>query len=115
MKEIGPIAEIDHIAGIDCKHTIQMTIEMTTVKKIIDHKIIMKEIDPIVETGHIVETIQGITTKEIDHNISKEIAKEIGHTVEIGHIVEIGCKATTTKMTIEMSIEMTIRRKIIGI
>ena len=31
------------------------------------------------------------------------------------HIVGICCEATTTKMTIEMSIEITIRRKIIGI
>ena len=53
----------------------------------INHKIIVKEIGPIAETDHIVETDQGVTTKEIDH------------------------KATTTKMTIEMS----IRRKIIGI
>ena len=101
--------EIDHIEGIDDECTIQMTIEMTTEKKIIDHKIIMKEIDPIAETDHIVETDQGITTKEIDHNISTEITKEIGH------IVEIGCKDTTTKMTIEMCIEMSIRRKIVGI
>ena len=111
MKEIGPIAGIDHIAGIDCKSTI----EMTTEKKIIDLEIIMKEIDPIAETDHIVEKDQEITTKEIDHNISTEITKEIGHTVEIGHIVEIGHEATTTKLTIEMSIEMTIRRKIIEI
>ena len=69
MKEIGPIVGIDHIAGIDCKSTIQMTIEMTTKKKIIDCEIIIKEIEPIAETGHIVETDQGITTKEIDHNI----------------------------------------------
>ena len=86
-----------------------MAIEMTTEKKIIDCKIIMKEIDPIAETDHIVETDQGITTKEIDHNISTEITEEIGHKVEISH------KGTTMKMTIEMSIEMTIRRKIIGI
>ena len=33
MKEIGPIAEIAHIAGIDHESTIQMTIEMTTERK----------------------------------------------------------------------------------
>ena len=108
MKEIDPIVGIDHIAGIDCEITM-VEMEMTTEKKIIDHEIIMKEIDPIAETDHIVETDQGITTKEIDQNISTEITKEIGHTVEIG------CKATTTKITIEMSKEMNIRRKIIGI
>ena len=36
---------------------------------------------------------------------------EINHTREVGLIVEIGCEAVTTKMTIEMS----IRRKILGI
>ena len=49
--------------------------------------------------------------------VMKEIGPiaETGHTAEIGHIVEIGFEATTTKLTKEMSIEVTIRRKIIGI
>ena len=90
MKEIDPIAGIDHWA----------TIKITIGKKIIDHKIIMKGIGPIAEIKCTIEI-----------GTTPENTKETGDTVEIGHIVEIGCKATTTEMTIEMS----IRRKIIGI
>ena len=67
MKEVGPITgmigteigitheiimkETHPIVGIKCETTIKVTIEM----KIIYHNIIMKEIDPITERGHIVE------------------------------------------------------------
>ena len=91
----------------------------------IDHKITMKEIDPITEMIHTVEidcqtitkmTIEvtiDITTKMImKMTIEKIIMKEI-HPIaetgaEIGYVVGI---ETTIKMTIEMIIE----KKIIGI
>ena len=80
MKEVEIVVETE---GTEIDHTVG-----------INHKIVMKKIGPITETGH---------------------TAEIGHTVEIGHIVEIGHKVTTIKMTTEMSVEMIIRRKIIGI
>ena len=103
--------------------------KMTIGEKIIDCKIIMKEIGPIaeinctIETGttpkntketiHTVETGHGSVMVQIGPTVKTDT--EIGHTLEIGHIVEIGCEATTIKMTIEMSIGITVRRKIIGI
>ena len=106
--------EIDHTVGINCK-------------------IIIKEIGPITETGHIVEidhktTVEMTIGKKII-GISKirdirEIIADTGHTTEIGHIVETGHEAIATKMTIEttmkmiigmiigMTVEMTIRKPI---
>ena len=52
--------------------------------------------------------------KEKDHTVwihCKIIMKEIGPITQTGHIVEIGYEATTTKMTIEMP----MRRNIVGI
>ena len=98
MKEIDPIAGIDTTVGID-------------------HKIIMKKIGHTAGIDHTVETDHRISMIVIDPMIQMIHIAEIGHmtetdhTKEIGHIVEIDCEATTTKMTIEMS----IREKIIGI
>ena len=74
----------------------------------------MKEIDLIAGIDCETTIKMTIGKKIINHKIVMEeighIA-ETGHTAEIGHKVEIGHEAATTKMTIEMS----IRRKIIGI
>ena len=102
---------------------------MTIGEKIIDCKIIMKGIGPIAEINCTIET--GTTPKNTEETIhtvetghrsvmvqigpTVKTDTEIGHKVEKGHIIEIGHEATPTKMTKEISIGMTVRRKIIGI
>ena len=126
MKEIDPIAGIDHRATIKIgRKTIDHEsimkgigpiTEMIGTKIGITIEIIMKETHPVVGIKH--ETTMKVTIgiKIMDHNI---IMKAIGPITETGHTVEIGHKATT-KMTIEttmkiiigMIIEMTIRKPI---
>ena len=72
------------MADKDCKITI---VE-------INHKITMKEVDPIAA----IDPTVGIDCKII--------MNKIGPITETGYTVEIGCKATTTKMTTEKIIEM---------
>ena len=64
-----------------------------------DHKITMKEIDPIAETDYTVET---------------ECMTKIGHVIGIETTIKMTIEVTI-EWTIEMIIEMTIEKKIIGI
>ena len=99
-------------------------IQMTIGRKIIGIRgnRDIKEIDPITKINCTIET--GTTPKNTNKTIHTvetghgSVMVQIGPTVktntEIGHTVEIGHEATT-KMTIEMSIGLTVGRKIIGI
>ena len=86
----------------------------------INCKITMKEIVPIAETDHIVETDHRISMIVIDPMVQMIHIAEMGymtetnHTIRIGHIAEIDCKnltiETTIKMIIGMILGMTVER-----
>ena len=97
MKEIGCITEINCMTEIGTSH--EVIIKETNLG------MTMEETDPTLEIDNATEMFH---IAEIEH------MSKINHTTEIGLIVEIDCK-TIKKVTIEMTTEMIIAKKIIEI
>ena len=118
MKEIGPIAEVDHkitmkeigpIAGIDCKNTMTEInhaegIDLQNITKMIMKESIIvhfRAMEIGENTKIIIKTNIGMNFSMImiDLMIWIILMVEIGHTTETGHIVETGTTPENTKET----------------
>ena len=78
----------------------------------------MKEIDPLAQRDHMIETIHTVETDHGNAVIQTDPITEMIHIIEIDHktITKMTIEMTITKMTIEMTItkmtiEMTIEMK----
>ena len=116
MKEIGPIAEVDHkitmkeigpIAGIDCKNAMTEInhaegIELQNITKMVMKESIIAHFRAMEIGEHIkiiIKTNIGMKFSiiMIDLMIWIILVVEIGHMIETGHIVETGTTPKNTK------------------